>query len=124
MKSALLVRLLLSGIVRTSLMSKPFFFPNGTQFTTANSIRICDFDWCWLLLVTRAMNLADCPEIFATVIPKLGGTHRLQMVVFLVYRSCVTISNRDSLSSSESGVNPGIRSWEKLWLSSMSESHW
>ncbi len=27
--------------------------------------------------------------------------------------SCVTISNLDSLSSSETGVNPGTRSWKK-----------
>ncbi len=33
-----------------------------------------------------------------------------------VYSSCVTISNPDSLSSSETGVNPGIRS-RKMHLS-------
>jgi hypothetical protein len=30
-----------------------------------------------------------------------------------VSASCLTISNPDSLSSSETGVNPGIRSYEK-----------
>ncbi len=32
---------------------------------------------------------------------------------FLVFRSCVIFQNPDSLSSSESGVNPVIRSWKK-----------
>jgi hypothetical protein len=32
---------------------------------------------------------------------------------FPVYASCVTISNPDSLYSSETGINPGIRSWKK-----------
>ncbi len=45
---------------------------------------------------------------------------------FLVSTSCVASPNPDSLSSSETGVNPGIRSWKKalIWMSSMSESHW
>jgi hypothetical protein len=32
---------------------------------------------------------------------------------FLVSASCVTIPNPDLLSSSETTVNPGIRSWKK-----------
>lgn len=36
--------------------------------------------------------------------------HRLQMCPILVSASCVTISNRDSLSSSEIEVNPGMKS--------------
>ncbi len=32
---------------------------------------------------------------------------------FLVSVSCVTISKPDAISSSETGVNPGIRSWKK-----------
>ncbi len=32
---------------------------------------------------------------------------------FPLSASCMTISNPDSLSSSETGVNPGIRSWKK-----------
>jgi hypothetical protein len=32
---------------------------------------------------------------------------------FPVFASCVAISNPDSLSSSETGVNPGIRSLKK-----------
>jgi hypothetical protein len=42
--------------------------------------------------------------------------HRLEMwrwSCFLVSASCVTISNLHPLSSSETGVNPGIRSWKK-----------
>ncbi len=35
------------------------------------------------------------------------------MVVILLSGSCVTISNPNSLSSSETGVNSGIRSWKK-----------
>jgi hypothetical protein len=34
---------------------------------------------------------------------------------FPVSASCVTIPNPDSLSSSETGVNLGIRSWKKHW---------
>jgi hypothetical protein len=34
-------------------------------------------------------------------------------VAFTVSASCVTISNPASLSSSETGLNPGIRSWKK-----------
>jgi hypothetical protein len=47
---------------------------------------------------------------------------------FPVSASCVTISNLDSLSSSKTVVTPGIRSWKKKTLISlsllMSESHW
>jgi hypothetical protein len=35
----------------------------------------------------------------------------------------VTISNPDSLPSSETGVNPEIRRWTFIWLSSMLESN-
>ncbi len=44
---------------------------------------------------------------------------------FSVPARCVTISNPNSLSSCETGVNPGLRSWNaRMWLSSMSGSHW
>jgi hypothetical protein len=45
---------------------------------------------------------------------------------FLVSTSCVTISNPVKLSRSETGVNPGIRSWKisLIWISSMSETYW
>jgi hypothetical protein len=44
---------------------------------------------------------------------------------FLVSASCVTISNPDSLSSSETGVNPEIRSWKSAHLMSLiSEYPW
>jgi hypothetical protein len=39
-----------------------------------------------------------------------GIDYRCEDGRFLVSASCVTISNPDSLSSSETGVNPGIRS--------------
>ncbi len=39
--------------------------------------------------------------------------YRCEDVRFPVPASCVTISNPNSLSSSETGVNPGIRSWKK-----------
>jgi hypothetical protein len=48
---------------------------------------------------------------------------------FLASASCVTIANPALLSSNETGVNPGIRSWKKnpslmAWLSSKLRSHW
>ncbi len=38
---------------------------------------------------------------------------------FPVFASCVTISHPDSLSSSETGVNPGIRSWKYTCLNEL-----
>ncbi len=40
------------------------------------------------------------------------------MAVFRKSSTCVTISNPDLLSSSETGVNTGIRSWKKPWSES------
>ncbi len=50
----------------------------------------------------------------------LGGfvTYKLWMWrwKFPVSKSCVTISNHNSLSSSETGLNPEIRSWKSSYL--------
>jgi hypothetical protein len=42
--------------------------------------------------------------------------YRCEYGRFPVSASCVTISNPDLLSSRETGVNPGIRSWKSTYL--------
>jgi hypothetical protein len=39
--------------------------------------------------------------------------HRCEDGRFAVFKSYVTVSNPDSLLSSKTGVDPGIRSWKK-----------
>jgi hypothetical protein len=51
--------------------------------------------------------------------PFLCLDYRCEDGRFPVPASCVTISNPDSLSSSETGVNPGIRSWKNTYLNEL-----
>jgi hypothetical protein len=51
-------------------------------------------------------------ELFSEIYGDLGVNmdYRCEGGRFLVFASCVTLSNPDSLTTGETGVNPGMRS--------------
>ncbi len=69
----------------------------------------------WGRLRNQRVLFGDFISFFGRYVSVLKGIdYGCEDGRFSVSASCVTISNPDSLSSSETGVNPGIWSWKHL----------
>jgi hypothetical protein len=90
------------------------------------------FSWTWDLQNDLLDQRLTLKRLRPSVTDRCDGQYqpavdyRSEDGCYPVSGSWVTISNPNSLSSSETGVYPGIRSWKGsyIWKSLMSESHW
>jgi hypothetical protein len=91
---------------------KSFIQYNITPHNTRRTVtrRYKHFDWLHERLVEKFNFIPVAPLPDKVVTGELPTDYRCKDVRFPVISTCVTIPNPDSLSSSETRVNPGIRS--------------
>jgi hypothetical protein len=101
----------LGDVLQRVVMTCPSASASGTQQL---------WPWRWgSVKYKTVIRIIYCPSY----IRNFESTHCLACSIHVDFRrenahfsvsaSCVTISNPDLLSSNETGVNPGIRSWKK-----------